>query len=142
MANELTEQQLLDTLHAFFKRHNREHMSSKDATEFNQELQDIMDNAVKNFGLQKTTDFAIKHATEFGKYDIEIDNLKMSDVVENRFDSWLFKPINNKREALYGKATKSLQDKFGINSKRKKGVRSMNGMYVSGPYIMTEKDDR
>ena len=78
MANNFSEQQLLEQLHGFFRNHNGEHMTSADAKDFNKELDDIIGKASKAWGLQKTTDFVTKHALEFGKYDIEIIPLSVT----------------------------------------------------------------
>ena len=139
MAKELSNQELLDKLHAFFKKYNHEHMKSSEAADFYKELDKIMHDAIKSWGLDKTTRFAEKYAQEFGKYDINIDHLKMSDVTENTYFSWLFPSIERRRKELYKKSTKSLEEKFGISGERKHGVRTMNGIYVSGPYLLKEK---
>ena len=139
MAKELSNQELLDKLHTFFKKHNHEHMKSSEAADFYKELDKIMHDAIKSWGLGTTTKFAEKYAQEFSKYDIEIDHLKMSDVKENTYFSWLFPSIDRRRKELYKKSAKSLEEKFGISSERKHGVRTMNDMYVSGPYLLKEK---
>ena len=141
MARELTEQQLLDKLHKFFRSYDGEHIqdSTEEKKNFDKELAEIVHDAVKNWGLQKTIDFVDSHPYEFSKYDISIGVRKMSDVKENRFFSWLYESINRKRAQLYKKSAKSLEEKFDIPSERKHGSRTFNDMYVTGDYIMPKR---
>ena len=85
---------------------------------FDNELKEIMQRAIKNWGLKKTEEFIDKHAWDFANYDISVGTRKMSDVKKDKRFSFLRGPISDKHRELYKKSVKNLKDKIGIDVER------------------------
>lgn len=149
MAQEITEQELLNQLHWFFNSYNNKHIRTRremlyefeqknshptkeqkeefkksiaqgrlEVDRFDNELKEIMQKAIKNWGLKKTKEFIDKHAWDFANYDISVGTRKMSDVKKDKIFSFLLGPINDKHRELYKKSVKNLKDKIGIDVER------------------------